>query len=164
MKTIAIACAALLAMGCIGPEPTVDDPEGGDGAATITQELMPEAADAGGGEDAASAVEASAVEAVAPTPCDGPIFSPPGGAFKSTISVTISTGTPGATIYYTTDGSAPNRSSLVFTTSIPLTRTVVLRAMCVAVGYEDSGISEATFQIGETEEPVDPCGDGGGAC
>lgn len=43
-----------------------------------------------------------------------PIFSPSGGFYYTTQSVSISDSTPGSTIYYTTDGTAPSTGSATY--------------------------------------------------
>jgi len=47
-----------------------------------------------------------------------PQFSPSPGTYTSDQAVTITDATSGATIYYTTDGSAPNNSSPVYSAPI----------------------------------------------
>src|SRR5439155_433663 len=58
-----------------------------------------------------------------------PTFSPAPGAYTSSVSVTISDSTAGATIYYTTDGSTTTTGSSVYGGPIPLTQTTTVRAM-----------------------------------
>src|SRR5262249_3541997 len=44
-----------------------------------------------------------------------PTISPNGGSFTGSVSLTLQTVTSGASIYYTTDGSAPTQSSTLYT-------------------------------------------------
>ena len=78
-----------------------------------------------------------------------PIYNPPAGAYVGAQSVTISS-EPGATIYYTTDGSAPTLSSTnglspVSGVSIPLNSTVTLRAFATKPGLGDSAETSAMY-------------------
>src|SRR5258705_8422940 len=58
-----------------------------------------------------------------------PTFSPAGGTYSQSQTVTISDATSGATIYYTTDGSTPTTSSTVYSAPISVTQTTTIRAM-----------------------------------
>ena len=76
-----------------------------------------------------------------------PVISPNGGNFLNEQVVTLSTTTPGGIIYYTTDGSTPSESSLVYSESIDLVAPseTTIKAYVVVAGYRDSDVSEATF-------------------
>ncbi|MBN1671162.1 MAG: chitobiase/beta-hexosaminidase C-terminal domain-containing protein, partial [Kiritimatiellae bacterium] len=75
-----------------------------------------------------------------------PSFSPPHGTtFTNSVSVTISTATPGATLFYTTDGSAPTTGSTQYTAAIDLTDTTTLRARGYLAGYDPSDIAAAVY-------------------
>ena len=76
-----------------------------------------------------------------------PVISPNGGNFFNEQVVTLSTTTPGGIIYYTTDGSTPSESSLVYSESIDLVAPseTTIKAYVVVAGYRDSDVSEATF-------------------
>ena len=78
-----------------------------------------------------------------------PTFSPAPGTYVLMLSVTISDATPGATIYYTTDGSTPTTSSNVYTGPIsisPLTTTTI-KAIAVAPGQSRSTVASATYTV-----------------
>lgn len=75
-----------------------------------------------------------------------PVLSPDGGTYTSSaVTVTISESTPGATVYYTTDGSIPTTNSPVYTAPLQLTATTTINAMGVASGYSNSNIAAATY-------------------
>jgi len=76
-----------------------------------------------------------------------PAFSPAGGTYTSTQTVTISTTTPSATIYYTTNGSTPTTSSSVYSGPITVSATETLNAIAVASGLTTSAPGSATYTI-----------------
>jgi hypothetical protein len=75
-----------------------------------------------------------------------PTISPNGGSFTAAQSVTVSDGTPGATLHCTTDGSTPNASS-PSCASISISSTTTLEAYATESGYTDSSVASATFTI-----------------
>ncbi|MEI6388999.1 MAG: SUMF1/EgtB/PvdO family nonheme iron enzyme, partial [Spirochaetota bacterium] len=84
-------------------------------------------------------------------PAATPTFNPPGGFYTSTQSVTISSTSSGATIWYTTDGSDPTSSatrhsgsSPVASISAPLGTT--LRAEATGTGFLTSAEGTASYQ------------------
>jgi Chitobiase/beta-hexosaminidase C-terminal domain len=80
---------------------------------------------------------------------DTPTFSPSGGTFRRRVTVEILCTTPGATVYYTTNGTTPTTSSPVYSSAITLTgrgkKTV--KAIGSEPGYNDSAVATATFTI-----------------
>jgi Legume lectin domain/Chitobiase/beta-hexosaminidase C-terminal domain len=76
-----------------------------------------------------------------------PIFSPGPGTFAAAQSVTMSSPTPGAAIYYTTDGSAPTASSTLYTGAISVTSSKTINAIAIVSGYFDSTVSSALYTI-----------------
>jgi glucose/arabinose dehydrogenase len=77
-----------------------------------------------------------------------PMFTPGGGNYSSAISVAIATGTSGATIRYTTDGSLPSSTvGTVYTGPIPVSSTTTIKAIAYASGMSDSPVSSATYNI-----------------
>ncbi len=76
-----------------------------------------------------------------------PTFSPAAGTYTSAQSVTISDSTPGAVIYYTTNGTTPTTSSAVYSAAIPVNASETLEALAVASGYAQSGVGTAAYVI-----------------
>ncbi|MDY0343476.1 MAG: chitobiase/beta-hexosaminidase C-terminal domain-containing protein [Lentimicrobium sp.] len=74
-----------------------------------------------------------------------PLFTPAGGNYYSTQSVSISTSTPDATIYYTTDGSDPDNTSTEYTIPISVSTNQTLKARAYASGYDPSAIGSASY-------------------
>ncbi len=78
---------------------------------------------------------------------NAPTFSPSGGEYDAEQHVVISTKKTGATIYYTTDGSAPTTNSTPYTGAIFVGEgTTTLKAIAVYNGVE-SEVTEATFVV-----------------
>ena len=57
--------------------------------------------------------------------------------------VTITCGTSGASIYYTTDGSTPTANSLRYTGSFILEHSATVQAVAIASGYDDSFVASS---------------------
>jgi predicted CXXCH cytochrome family protein len=77
-----------------------------------------------------------------------PTFTPtPTATYHSPQTVTILDSMAGATIYYTTDGSIPTRSSAVYSTPITIPATTTISAMAVYPGYPQSNVAAGTFSI-----------------
>ncbi len=80
-----------------------------------------------------------------------PVFTPVGGTYATAQSVTITSDTPGASIRYTTDGSAPTPSTgTPFTTPIAVSTTTTLRAIAFASGLTDSAVTTEVYTINST--------------
>ncbi len=78
-----------------------------------------------------------------------PQFKPLPGIFDKPVNVFISCTTPGATIFYTTDGTDPlsSKSRRQFRRSLNIAYTSVIKAVAVKEGLEPSNIIEGKFII-----------------
>lgn len=83
-----------------------------------------------------------------------PTFSPTGGTYASAQNVTLSCATPGATIYYTTDGTEPTTNSTIYSSAISVTATTTIKAKAIKSGLTDSSIASATYEIDTPVEKV----------
>ena len=77
-----------------------------------------------------------------------PVISPNGGVFTNSVQVNITSSTPGAQIYYTTDGTPPSTSSALFTSPFTLSNTTIVRAIATATNSWTSSSSFAYFVAG----------------
>jgi hypothetical protein len=82
-----------------------------------------------------------------------PTLSLPPGTYTGPQTVTISDATPGATIYYTSNGTTPTTTSIEYTGAITVSGTETLAAIAVATGYSQSAVATATYTI-TTGSPV----------
>ena len=81
------------------------------------------------------------IQAVTPT------FSPGSGTYNTPQSVTLSDGTPGVSIYYTTNGSIPTTNSTLYTGPIAVAATTTIKAIAAGNGYSQSSVATATYTI-----------------
>ena len=98
----------------------------------------------------ANSAVASATYTIQTPTAATPIFSPAVGTYTTAQSVTLSDSTPGATIYYTTNGSTPTTASTKYTTAIAVTSTETIKAIAVASGYTNSAVASGTYTITQT--------------
>jgi N-acetylneuraminic acid mutarotase len=76
-----------------------------------------------------------------------PAFSPAAGTYTTAQTLTISDSTPGAVIYYTTDGSVPTASSTKYIGPITVSSTETIHAIATASSYNNSAVASATYTI-----------------
>ena len=74
-----------------------------------------------------------------------PVISPAGTSFATTISVTITDTTTGATIYYTTDGTTPTSASTKYTGAITVSSSETITAIATATGLINSQPASQTY-------------------
>ncbi len=81
-----------------------------------------------------------------------PTFTPVGGSYASAQSVTITSATSGATIYYTTNGTTPTSSSTLYTGAINVATSQTLKAIATKSGFFDSNVATAAYGIGGSQQ------------
>ena len=74
-------------------------------------------------------------------------INPAAGLLEKGSSVTLTAGSNNADIYYTLDGSVPTRSSLVYSSPIPIDRNVTLKAIAYCDGYTQSSVVTADYTV-----------------
>jgi hypothetical protein len=83
-----------------------------------------------------------------------PVITPDGGTFAGSQSVTLSTTTASAGIFYTLDGSVPTPASTLYTDPITISTDTTVRAIASASGFVQSGVSSATFTFSGQTPPI----------
>lgn len=76
-----------------------------------------------------------------------PVFSPAAGSYGPTQSVTISTLTAGAKIFYTTNGSTPTTGSTLYSGPISVASSETVKAIAVTTGTHNSAVASAAYVI-----------------
>lgn len=84
-----------------------------------------------------------------------PSFSVPAGSYGPTQSVALSSSTPGASIYYTVDGSTPTTSSTLYSSAISVSSSETVKAIAVKSGFVNSSVASAAYVInGQVATPT----------
>ena len=80
-----------------------------------------------------------------------PVFSIPSGEIDTGTTVTITTATEGAVIYYSTDGTEPTADNLkeltMYVAPISITRAVTIKAIAVSDKLDESAVQSATYTV-----------------
>ena len=87
------------------------------------------------------------------TRLSSPTVSVPAGSYTTTQSVSLSA-SPGAALYYTTNGKPPTTASTRYTDPISVSSSQVVQAIAVQSGYTDSLVAVANYQIAASGTPI----------
>jgi len=149
--TISSATAnAVLYCTTDGTTPTTSSPQCGQPTTVYKSEFLQAIAVAPGKSASSVASEGYTISLNA---TDTPTFSPAGGTYSSTQTVTISAAT-GANIYYTLDGTTPTALSSHYTAPITVSATETLSAVAIASGYDNSPVASATYTLDAIAAPT----------
>jgi hypothetical protein len=78
-----------------------------------------------------------------------PVITPAGGAFDTAVDVSINCATQGAKIYYTVDGTTPDKTKTLYAGPVHLTTGVTLKAIAYKLG-EYSAVTSVAFTTSAT--------------
>src|SRR4051794_27488296 len=76
-----------------------------------------------------------------------PLFSPAPGTYSSSVPVTLFDTAPGTSIYYTTEGTAPTRASILYIKPINVATQTTVQAIAIAPDGLESAVLSGTFII-----------------
>ncbi len=126
-----------------GTTPTTSSPVYSSPISVSTSETVEAIATASGHTTSAVGSAAYAIDKDA----EAPTFTPAAGTYNSTQTVTISTTTKSATIYYTTDGTKPTTGSTVYSGPISISASETVKAIATATGYKTSAVASARYVL-----------------
>ena len=76
-----------------------------------------------------------------------PTFSPLPNSYSSALTITISSATNGASIFYTIDGTSPSAASTLYVGPITVSATTTFKAIAQAFGCADSNVATGIYTI-----------------
>lgn len=88
------------------------------------------------------------------TAVDTPVVNKPSGTYTDSVSITLTTATPGAEIRYTLDGRVPMSDSNVYSGEIVIEESAVLKAVAFKSDYLDSNVLTVNYAI-SSSSPVE---------
>lgn len=80
-------------------------------------------------------------------PVATPTFSPDGGSFASSQTLTMTCSTSGSAIRYTTDGTTPTKTSTLYTAPISISSTQTVKAIGLLSLHANSHVKSAIYTI-----------------
>jgi hypothetical protein len=91
-----------------------------------------------------------------------PTIFPAAGTYTPPLPVTIAPAMAGTPVFYTTDGTTPSASSLLYSSPISLTSSTTVKAIAVARGSTASSVASSAFTIQQPQTPPPTISPGSG--
>jgi len=76
-----------------------------------------------------------------------PMITPVGQLFHNSLQISMTDSTPGAQIFYTTDGTTPSTASSLYTGPFAISKTQTIKAMAAGSGLLASGVDSETYTL-----------------
>ena len=129
---------------------------GDGGSATVAELDQPQGVvvDAAGNLYIADANNFRVRKVTFPGPAATPQITLAAGSYVNTRTTTITDTTPGASIYYTADGTTPSEASTLYSGQVTIAASETLQAIAVAKGYTVSAVASAAYIIIPPAVPV----------
>ncbi len=86
--------------------------------------------------------------------CAAPVAAPVAGEVDYNDTITLTTATAGADIYYTTNGSTPTSGSTKYTTPIAITADTTIKAIAIKDGCIDSTVLTSAYTLPDVATPT----------
>ena len=83
-----------------------------------------------------------------------PVFGLPAGTYDTVQQLSISSATPGATLHFTTDGTAPTAASPLYAGPLQVGMTETVQAVALKTGLATSAVSAATYTFDTLASPT----------
>ncbi len=89
---------------------------------------------------------------------EAPSFNPGGGNYIGSQTIRLQSGTPSASIYFTTDGTTPSESSSLYATPLTLSQSTTLKAIAIKTGLTPSPVAVSAYAIACASPAISPVG------
>lgn len=128
------------------------------GPAAITDRIVPAIVPYGinGARGATTYQGAYDYDGTTSSTVEAPVFVPVSGSYESARTVSITSGTPGSTIYYTTNGTTPTTGSTVYTAPISVPSSATIKALAFKFSLTSSAVITQAYTIDPSGKPAAP--------